>query len=1573
MARRYGHKRRGFWRRLTLVLEWTFLAIASLVVVALLSLQLRPVRNLISRQVEGILQSTFAGRVVIERLDSLSLTGLDGARVRVDDPSGTQVLLVDNATVRLDTFATLRSFLKKEGDLLVDITAVKLGYVDANLDADSQGNFKLLRAFEPKEKKPEAPSARATVVHLRKIALEHGWVHGQPNDAPPIDADLDRLDLSLIVGGERTVADLATLDLYARALPQGLYLVALREAHYAKPAPNGGDQAGRADVEGEISGAPFVIGGSIDGPEVSANLDVPKVTPDAARKLSPSLDLTQSLTAHAEVRGRLPHLDAKAHVGAGKGTLDVAARATIADEKKVHATLSVKEIDARSFARTLPRSKVGADATIDLTIAANGDGSGTYVLEVPAGDVGGNLVPAAHFAGEVTMTRTAEGTTALGVNGRGSIDEPGAHTAVGFDVRQNGGETAVDFRVNTAAEKLARTRMGNLISGSATLDARGTLAVGRTTTLDASVDLRASNIATGDTHVDRAGLLAKFQGSVADPSASTVDVGLQGQGVAAAGMRFSRASATLRGSMRAAETMVSLVPVDGPQLDADAWLSLDRGIEVRNTRLTAARNDVTAELRVALARINGDDARVEGVTLEGVGEPLRAEIVKIGRALEVRAFSAGIDIGKLGTLLRNRDLGGGKLGLDVDMTLRPTSANGQVLLNLSQGQLGRVKDGTAQIDSKFLGRRVEATVHAKLGDVGRLDIEEARLELEGNAPIGVKSLEKAKGRLVLDAEIDLGRVRAILPRGSTPFTDMQGVVRVKGNVARASVQEAPELQLSTATKGLFLSGRGNPQGREQLHDVRVHPTPPWSVEGVDLELAANVAKDTGGTTLHGRLMDRDGTVLSIDVNSTAMPYRQWLKANAIDEKALRDLHWAAEIAVPRRELKRFPAILKTRQMGGTVAAAFHFDGSLAKPDLRVSIEANEWTTPAARDMHPLNGKIDASYQPDQGAVELHVATRDKQLLDGTIELRGSLPGLPSSPNETPGPLRASTHMRLFDFPLETVSLLSDLQVKGALSGEVVVDDVHEDARAKVALTLRDLKLGRARFPHGNANVDFDGRALNAKVRLEQKDGFLEMEGRAGMRWGEATVPTIIKEEPAFAAVRANRFRAAALLPFATGVLGELDGRIYADARIDVVSGAPPKMQGKIALERGRMQLTRIGEPMHGVNATVTVSADGLVRLEDFVAEGSSGRITAKAAARLNGLQLLGARANVRIPKNNPFPLDIDGQAVGEIDGDIQIAADMTPDQRTMNVKVDVPHLHVEMPLGSSTHPQELGEAEKVRVGYFRRPKQFVILPKDAEDLQDNQQASSTEDEAMKVNVAIHLGKVEVERGTMLRAQLTGDPRLELAEEPKMSGQITLTQASLEVQGKRFRVERGTVTFVGPPDNPQIVVSAYWDAPDGTRVYADFVGPLKTGTVKLRSEPSRPQNEILAIIMFGTAAGSSSTPYPTQKPNGATQAGVTVGGFATEGLSKGLDELTGLDVSTKIDTTSSANPKPEVEVQIARDISVQIAYVIGTPPPGVNPDKTFFSFDWRFKRSWSLETTFGDQGSSIVDLLWQYRY
>src|SRR5205823_4124783 len=148
-------------------------------------------------------------------------------------------------------------------------------------------------------------------------------------------------------------------------------------------------------------------------------------------------------------------------------------------------------------------------------------------------------------------------------------------------------------------------------------------------------------------------------------------------------------------------------------------------------------------------------------------------------------------------------------------------------------------------------------------------------------------------------------------------------------------------------------------------------------------------------------------------------------------------------------------------------------------------------------------------------------------------------------------------------------------------------------------------------------------------------------------------------------------------------------------------------------------------------------------------------------------------------------------------------------------------------------------------------------------------------------------------------------------------------------------------------DPLVVVTAGWTAADGTRVYADFAGPLKTGKVTLRSEPSRPKDEILALILFGSADQSAAQYGGDAQADASTRAGGAAGTFATQGLGEGISELTGLQIAPKIDTSNAANPRPEVEVQLAQTISLQIAFVLGTPPPGANPDKTFATIGWRF--------------------------
>jgi translocation and assembly module TamB len=1552
------------------VLRVFALASTAIFALALFSLELPPVRRFVVGRVNEALRSTFAGRITIEKVDHIGLTAIRGARVRIDDPDGTRVLLVDGADVRISPVSTLRSVLFDKGDMVIDLADVKLAFVDADLDAASGGGLRLASAFRPKDEHPSAPAARKTAIRLRHVGMTHAWLHGRPPGAPPVNADVDRLAASALVGSAQKV-ELDGVEITTRGMPRNADLHLTIDADFAAPADGGKERAAHANVRGEVGGISMTAHASLDGKSIEAMLDVPKATPDMIAAIAPGVTPTQDLSVHADARGTLPDIEASVRATAGRGTLELYAGIAGDEDKVVRVTLAARTIDARAISATAPPSALDVDARLDVAMHADGEIAGTYAVDLLGGTVGAAAAPNAHLGGSLRATSRAGEPSSMSLRGSAAVEDPGVRARVDFEARKTGDAPATATFDAAGTAELAKTRFGAEVSGLAELEARGTATFGKVTTLDADADLRASNVAQADRKIERAWLRAHVRGASDDPR---IDAIFQGSGLAASGMRFATAALTAHGSLHRADVTLGLEPRDAPRIGARATLEMGTVITVRDASIALSRDDQRAVIGVRSLRVGGGELRVDGMSVEGLGDPLRAAARRTESGWNVKASTSEIDLSRVAKLLRSTDIRDGHASFDVDVDVRRSAARGHVRAALVQGQFARARNANGNLDVTLQGRSIDAVLHANVGDVGKIDVGECHVEVDGDGPLGDSALKTAHGAVSFAADVDLARVRSVLPRGSVPLTDLAGKLRLEGKVTRAGGADAvPDIRLSAATQGLLLSGRGE---SEQVDGARVLGYRPWTLEGVDVELTASLAHDTGATDLGAHLSDAKGLLASFDVRSPELPYRDWLRGRPLTIERIGALPVAARLEVPRRDLKTLPAVLKTRQFSGDIALDASLDGTLEDPDVRFSLELTKFASTIGAGTKPLDAKSTGRYARGEGKVDIDISSGDRRLLAGELAISARVRDLMQPPGSEGPAWRASSRVRLSDFPLETSGLFSDLRMKGFASGEISADDVHENGRANVDLAFRDLGLGRAKFPRGTARAELDGTSLTARVRLDQTDGFVEANAKTGMAWGRDTAPRPTTDVPSFATLRANGFRASAILPFVSSAVSELDGRVDADARIDVKQGGgPPNMKGTVTLRDGMIQLTRVGEPLHGVNARVIVTPDGLVRLDDLTAHGSSGTLSAKAVARMNGFDLVAARMNLRIPHRDPLPVDVDGEDIGDVDGDVAVSVDRSPDGRTTKVAVDIPKLHTDLPLSSSHKVQELGEAKGVRMGYFRRQRQFVLLPMNAEDLEEADGKKDTPASPARTEIAVHLGKdVEIKRGTTLKVQLEGDPKIQITDQARMSGQIRLTRGILEVQGKRFEIERGTVTFVGDePGNPQIIVTAGWTAPDGTRVYADFVGPLKTGKVKLRSEPARPQNEILALIMFGTAEGSSATPYAQQQPSGATRAGATAGGFATEGLSKGLDELTGLEVSTKIDTSNSANPKPEIEVQIARDISLQLGYVLGTPPPGTNPDRTLVTLDWRFKRNWSMEATFGDQGSSIMDFVWQYRY
>jgi translocation and assembly module TamB len=303
--------------------------------------------------------------------------------------------------------------------------------------------------------------------------------------------------------------------------------------------------------------------------------------------------------------------------------------------------------------------------------------------------------------------------------------------------------------------------------------------------------------------------------------------------------------------------------------------------------------------------------------------------------------------------------------------------------------------------------------------------------------------------------------------------------------------------------------------------------------------------------------------------------------------------------------------------------------------------------------------------------------------------------------------------------------------------------------------------------------------------------------------------------------------------------------------------------------------------------------------------------------------------------------------------------------------VDVPTMNVALPQKMKSGVQELSEKKNIRVGVFHDPKTFVRIPMDKDDL-DPPKAAKV---ASIIDVDVRLGDITIVEGNQARVVLGGNPHIRIANQTQATGQIQLKRGKIDVQGKEFHVEKGTITFQ-PEDtsNPIVIATVAHTVDDGSTIYADFVGPVKTGKVNLRSDPPRPRDEILSLILFGTADGANAAPPPPGRaPDDTTRVATSLGGgVAAQGLTEAMDDLTGVQATARIDTTRSSNPAPEIEVQLSHRVSLAFEHVLGTPPISA-PDTNLAIVDFRFWRNWSVETTFGDRGKLVTDAIWQKRY
>ena len=1321
---------------------------------------------------------------------------------------------------------------------------------------------------------------------------------------------------------------------------------------------NGEGQSGEVtlqDVRGAVRYGPDALDAGISAAKISARPSArgPSIAGILQGHVKKTGDAALPSEADLAWSGKVGEVKHSVRASLVNDALDVVVDVPEASPEAIRSVWAASPIDRAVRARVSARGPLN-----DVALAARANVGDTTI------DATGSVLPEAKKAALAIGAHGVDLHEFVASAPRTRLDA----TADVVAEKQPGGSSFLDVRLDSNMPDLRKvTASDDSVEGSSRVVAEARVDVTKRT-LAAHLQFEGAGIARGTTSVRSASLDAHARGALESPK---LDVVAQLGEVRAGGLHLASFELRASGNPKASHVTVSARGPEIPAVDAEFDAAPIHGLSVNGFRAVLARSGVRSLVSVRDLNFESGGWAVEDARVEGLGEPLTVTLRETHSTLAVRASTQGIDLGRVGRLANvETALRAGKLAIDSDVRLQGVAGEGHVTLDAAHVESGKAKELSFHADVSLGGRKLSAKAEASAQGAGTVQLEVPELTVGGSTPITRTAWRDVFGSSDVHARLDLAGLAALVPEDNPAFREAQGEVVIDAHLARDGVHDlTPELHLRMTTDRVVLSPHVSAD--RDLNGALVHRPAPWRIAGVDLEVVADIDGDSGTLRLRTDARDATGPLADLEATLDGFPYADLMERGGHLVQDLARTRFDAQVTVPERRLDGVPPMLRQRYASGRFHANIAVAGTLPEPNVTVAAAIRKARFGGSGTAEPLDVDLSARYDGRDavGDVKARGARDQRELLNAQARIHAIAAEFFASKREAPV-WTGSGSAHLASFPLSDIGLFDDKLVSGKLTGDVSLEDFHSHAHGGATFSVDGLSVGGVSYKAAALRLNADGQSVDASVRIDQADGFIEANARAYGSWGEATVPSLDAARPLDAKLSAKNFRVAALLPFVDRTLDVLDGRLDADARLQLDPRANAvRPSGTLLLSGGTVSAAAGGGDLHDVTAKVTLGEDGTLVLERLTASGVTGHLEATATARLDGLALRSAHGVLAIPSNAAMPLTAGGSEVGNVDGRVEVTATAEAG-KAMQINVDVPHGEVGLPEESGGHPQALGPLYKTRLGAHRGdPAQFVLLRLEPEK---KDHGGSKSPGASPAAVAIRLSNLQVTRGRQVKIELEGNLHVSPNPGSSVTGQISIKRGgTFDVQGRTFAIESGTVTFQGgDPSNPQVVVKAKWTAPDRTVVTATYTGPLKTGKVTLSSEPALPREEIVQLLLFGSADGRKTQ----TTSSGATSTAIAaLGGEAAAPLNHALNQLGLGAVTAKIDTSESANPKPEVEVQIARGLSMAIAVVLGQPPPGVNPDRTLLTLDWRFLSKWSLATTVGDAGTTIFDLLWQRRY
>ena len=431
-----------------------------------------------------------------------------------------------------------------------------------------------------------------------------------------------------------------------------------------------------------------------------------------------------------------------------------------------------------------------------------------------------------------------------------------------------------------------------------------------------------------------------------------------------------------------------------------------------------------------------------------------------------------------------------------------------------------------------------------------------------------------------------------------------------------------------------------------------------------------------------------------------------------------------------------------------------------------------------------------------------------------------------------------------------------------------------------------------------------------------------------------------------------------LAPFVSDLATELSGRV--DAELSV-TGTPDEFTPsfRVTLDDATVKPRATGVRVESITGVISYLGNEL-ELESLTASAGEGRLAASASGRLSVGSVNSSVANVTLTRwpvirSRPYSLTASGVLAikQRRAGPIRVEGTVNINDGTFRPVLDFlvetpPARDPTITFEDEIPTSDAGTPVLKSATVVRKADRLTKWFKDAE-----------------VDVGVSAERNLWVQHKLASLELQGQVRLHKAsaEPGTLHGRIRTRRGWFNVQGRRFKIVDGELTFVGGDKvDPVVDLTARHKVKNYT-IDAIFSGPISSPSLALTSDPSLEQSDILAVLLFGGTvselSGGERSSLGYEASAIAASYGITAAGRSVANAMR-LEE-TGLQLE------ELSQDRLSIGAYVGRNTFVSVTQEF-------SEERTQqFSLEYEFWPGWSVVMSSTARGSNSADVVWKLRY